>query len=790
MLRNFFKITFRNFRRNKSYVFINLIGLGLSLACCIVGYLNYKYASDFDKNHANHEKIYKIHAYKDVQNRQVQIGITPMPLGDQLKDKYPGITHTTRYASNGLVLKKELKVFNQNIGFAEDDFLDMFSMPLKYGSGEALKDPTKILLSSQTAESYFGETDPTNEIINIITSDGEQMPMIVGGVFEKIPRNSSIRFSGLTHFDNYLKISEREPADWSNFIAGTFVMTDGSYPENLLKDINSNFIQIQNESRDDFKISEYYLIGLTNLAAHVTDMPYNWLNQPPPPPAVLVPFIMAALMLLIACFNFTNTSIAISSKRLKEIGIRKVMGSNRGQLIAQFMGENLLLSFLAMILGVLIAMWLTPTYDALWGFIDIKLDLTSDLEIYGFLIGLLVITSVIAGGYPSLYISRYRPVKILRGSVSLGGTNLFSRLLLGAQYLLTIIALIASLAFTGNAAYQSNADIGFAKENILGVSVNSQSEFESYYNLVSASPDVEEVAGSSNHIGWSHYIRNAKSGEKEIETSLQIYGIDYAQIMDLEILEGRYFDPELYEYDRENSLVVNEVFVEEMGWDDPLGKVVQLNDTTRVNVIGVMKNFYQFGFFNPVMASGFRLAAKNDMNFVIIKSQLNPTDFYDKMEALWYEVAPNKPFNSQFQANTIDSVVEVNRNISKMFTFLGLLALVLSSIGLYTLVSLNIIKRVKEIGVRKVLGASLNNILVLMNKQFFWLLLIATAIGSALSYLAIDALMASIFSLYQAITYFTVLAPFIGLLLIAVALASYRIFRTAVRNPVDSLRYE
>ncbi len=790
MLFNFFKITFRNFRKNKSYVFINLLGLGLSLACCIVGYLNFKYAADFDKNHENHEQIYKVHGYKEVQNNNVQIGITPMPLGDQIKDRFTGITHTSRYASNGLVLKKELKVFNQNIGFAEEDFLEMFTLPMKYGDAAALKDQTKIILSAETAESYFGETDPTNEIVNIITSDGEQIPMIVGGVFETIPRNSSIRFSGLTHFDNYIKIEERESNDWSHFIAGTFVMTDGRYPENLLDDINSNFIQIQNEARQDFKISEYYLVGLTSLGKHVTDIPYNWLNEPPPPPAITVPFLMASLMLLIACFNFTNTSIAISSKRLKEIGIRKVMGSNRSQLIAQFMGENLILSFLAMVVGVVMAMYLTPVYDALWDFIDIKLDLTSDLEVYGFLIGLLIATSIVAGAYPSLYISRYRPVKILRGSLTLGGTNLFSRLLLGGQYLLTIIALISSLAFANNAKYQSEVDIGFSKENILGVRVNSQSEYESYYNLVSTSADVESAIGSSSHIGWWHYIRNAKSEDKEIEVSLLNLGIEYDEMMDLEILQGRYFDPELYEYDRANSLIVNEVFVKEMGWDDPIGKVVQLNDTLRVNVIGVMKNFYQFGFFEPVLPSGFRLCNKDDMNFVVVKSQLNPTDFHDKMEALWYEVAPNKPFNSQFQAESIDQVVSVNQNITKMFVFLGFLALILSSIGLYTLVSLNIIKRVKEIGVRKVLGASINQILVLMNRQFFWLLLIATIIGSVLSYLAIDALMASIFSLYQAITYFTVLAPFLGLIAIAVLIASFRIFRTAVRNPVDSLRYE
>lgn len=791
MLRNFFKITTRNFLKNKSYVLINLLGLGLSLACCIVGYLNYQYTSDFDKNHLNHEKIFKIHAYKEVQNDAVQIGITPLPLGDQIKDRYSGISNTARFASSGLVIKKELKVFNQNIGFAEPNFLEMFTLPLKYGSAMALSDPSKIILSSTVSESYFGTDDPTGETIYLITSEGEQMLMTVGGVFEKIPQNSSIRFSGLTHFDNYFKVRNKETNDWSEFIAATFVLTEnGQLPESLLDDLNQNYVAVQNQARPDFKFSEYYAVRLSELAQHVTDMPYNWLNEPPPPPAVTVPFIMAGLMLLIACFNFTNTSIAISSKRLKEIGIRKVMGGSRKQLIAQFMGENMLLSFMSILVALLIAYFLVPTYNALWDFIDIKLSLTENLEIYGFLVGLLMLTSIIAGGYPSLYISQYQPVHILRGSVSLGGTNLFSKLLLGFQFMFTIIGLIASLAFANNAQYQSTVDIGFAKENILGVRVSSQAEYNKFFNLTQGNPSVEKVVGSYNHIGWWHAIRNVRSEDVEIEASMLQLGVDYADIMDLKLLEGRYFDRDLYTYDRNNSIVVNEEMVKDMGWEKPLGKVVVLQDTIRLNVVGVMKNFHQFGFFEPVPPSVFRLCDRESMNFVVLKSSMTPNKLYEEMEASWYEVAPDKPFDASFQSEAIDALVMVNRNIMKMFLFLGFLALVLSSIGLYTLVSLNMIKRRKEIGVRKVLGATIQQILVLMNQQFFWLLLIFTAIGSGLSYFAIDALMGSIFAVYQAASVATVLVPFLTLLFVAVTIASIRIFKTATQNPVKSLRYE
>ena len=230
--------------------------------------------------------------------------------------------------------------------------------------------------------------------------------------------------------------------------------------------------------------------------------------------------------------------------------------------------------------------------------------------------------------------------------------------------------------------------------------------------------------------------------------------------------------------------------VKEMGWDEPVGQVVQIDDSTRLSVVGVVMDFYMYGFFDPVEPAAFRLSNDDEMNFVVMKSNMRSTELRELMEEKWYEVAPNTPFNSQFQDESLAGTDYVNKNIETMFRFLGLLALVLSSIGLYTLVSLNVIKRIKEIGVRKVLGASVQQIVVMMNHQFFWLLLIFSTIGALGSYFLIDMLMASIFSVYQAASYFAVLVPLFGLLMVAVTIASVRIANSAVRNPVESLRDE
>lgn len=791
MLRNFFKITFRNLSKNKSYVLINIFGLGISMACCIVAYLNSSYASTFDQNHLNHNKIFKIQTTKEVQGTQIPHGITPLALGHQIKNQYPEIERISRYTINGLVLKKEQKVLNKDLAFVDSDYFEMFTFPLLYGSYQSLHERSNIILSEEAAEVYFGKQNPVGETIYIITEEDEQLPMTVGAVLKKIPTNTSMQFDAITHFDNFLKIRDLENTDWSYFVSSTFILTrDGNTPQNFLDDINNRYIKVQNEARENLQISSYNTEILTTLGAKSQEVQYSWLYQPPPPAAILVPNMMAILMLLIACFNFTNTSIAISSKRLKEIGIRKVMGSGKRQLIAQFLGENIILAFFSLLVGILFAYFLVPAYSALWDFINLELDLIGDYEIYVFLIVMTLFTSLIAGGYPALYISSFQPVKILKGSLSIGGTNLFSRILLSLQYLFTIIALVAALAFSNNAKYQSKLDVGFQKEKIIAVRVENQSVYEKFSNIVTQMPGISEVAGSSHHIGWWTYGRVLKSPDLEVDAQMMNLGIDYAKMMDLKIVDGRYFEPELYDHDRANSIIVNEQIVNEYGWKKPIGQVLRMNDTTKLTVIGVMKDFYMQGFFDPVKPSAYRLADKDKMNFVIVKSDQPMKNIYNNLETAWYDVSPNAPFDASYQSEMLRGSEEVNKNVTIMFQFLGFLALALSSIGLYTLVSLNVLKRIKEIGVRKVLGASIKQILVQFNMQFFWLLLVAAVFGTILSYFAIDFIMSEIFAVYQAMSLMTAIIPFLFLLFMAVAIASSRIYISAIKNPVNSLRYE
>ncbi len=791
MLRNFFKTTLRSILKTRGYFAINLIGLGLSLACCIVAYLNYKYAANFDRQHVNYERIYKVQVNKQVEGHEIQFGISPLPLGNAIKEEFAELESVVRYTPSGLVIKKDIHTFDKLIAFADPGIFDMFTFPFKYGNAAAFAEPGQIILTDDASGVYFGDKNPVGEMIQVIDNDGETHSFIVGGVVEKISQNSSLQFDAILPFDEYLTNVNSNNSDWRRFIAATFIMTRGDeLPQAVVPALNDNYVQIQNQARDDWRIHNYYLQPLSTLGLVADGLRSNWLSQAPPAPAIYVPLIMAVLMLLIACFNFTNTSLAISSGRLKEIGVRKVMGGNRMQLIAQFMGENILISLLALVLALLIAMWMVPAYSALWDFIDLKLSLRDNPEILAFLAGLLFFTSVVAGAYPALYVSSFEPVSILRGKLRLGGTSILSRILLGLQYLFTAIALISSLAFVGNARYQEELDIGFKKEGVLNILIDNDEKVKTFYNEARQLPGLSDIAMTKHSIGWWTYSRVFRSGEREQEMDMMDMTIDYMDMMEIKLVDGRFFEKDLEEYDRQSSVIINEQAVRDFGWEEPIGQVVQIDDSTRLTVVGVVRDFYMWGFWQPVVPVGIRLSSDTDLNFVVASAPVgNLKNVQSDLETIWHKQIPNKPFDARLE-DEVAAATEVNTNISLMFTFLGILALILSTIGLFTLMSLNVIKRIKEIGIRKVLGAKVSSIVNLMNRPFLIVLIISATAGSAASYLAIDALLGSIFHYYRALTVTSIVIPVVVLFVVSLATSSGRVLKAAVDNPVKSLRYE
>lgn len=792
MLRNFFKITIRNLMRNKLFVLINISGLALSMACCIVAFINYKYSADFDSNHQNYKEIYKVQIRKEASGEFTPYGITPMPLVQAINAEITGITNTAKYHTDRFVLLHEDKVLNKRVAFADPEIFDMFTLPLKRGTLATFGDEKIALITETAAGVYFNDQDPIGEIISLIDGEGESHSLLIAGVLEDQPHNSSLSFDIIVNFDNYLTLNKLERNDWTRFIAASFIQVEKQKSSKDIEKLLSNYVAVQNEARPDWKVADYYLQPMETFAQTANDLYANWLSQAPDPVSYQAPLALALMMLLIAGFNYTNTAIATSGKRLKEIGIRKVIGGNRSQLMLQFMFENLLICFIAILLSVVIALYMVPAYSAMWdGMVALELNFTRDPEIFTFLFGLLIFTGLIAGAYPSIYVSRFEPVRILRGSLSLGKTSKLSKALLTLQVAFTLMTLVTSMSFIQNAKYQQSLDVGFVREDLLGVRVANGAEARQLVNFIKQNPNISDIITTPYHVTFSNYAHTLVTEDRELETLMMTFTPGYLEFMNIDLVAGRSFNPDLIESERNTAIIINEKMVEKLGWDDPIGKRISYNDTTRLTVIGVTEDFYSNGFWDPVTPLAMRVADDDNAKFVLAKVPGNKTlDTYDYLESTWLEVFPTTPFNGFYQEDRFKESQLVNRNIIIIFSFLGLLAVLLSSVGLFTLVSLNIIRRMKEIGVRKVLGAQISELVTLLNLDFSWILGVGVVLGLGFGFLVTDFLIAQVFAYHQPINWVSMVVPAVLILGILLSTSSGRIFVAARKNPVDSLRYE
>jgi putative ABC transport system permease protein len=513
-------------------------------------------------------------------------------------------------------------------------------------------------------------------------------------------------------------------------------------------------------------------------------------HQANPRAAVISPMIMAVMILLIACFNMTNTAIAISSRRLKEIGVRKVMGSMRGQLIVQFLGETTFICAIALFLGLFLGEVLLGAWNALWENMKLTSHYLDNPAFLLFMIGTLAFTAVMAGGYPAFYVSHFKPVTILKGKLKFAGTNYFTRALLGLQYSISLIAVIFAIAFYGNSVYQRDLDMGFDATGVITAYVENQGEFETYRNALLANRDILSVAGAKHSIFSSRYNNPVKYQSKQLEVDIMDVGDDYLKTMGLTLVKGRDFRRDS-ETDRKESIIVTEKFADSFGWDDAIGKEILWNDTVKLYVIGVIRDVYTQGVWREMEPMMLRYTRPDQYTHVLVSGSARALhDINDFMEMEWRKIFPNRLYNGWYISSGLTQAVSVNTNIAKMFAFMGTVAFILSVTGLFSMVSLNIIRRMKEIGVRKVLGASIMNITRIINTEFMIILVVSAMLGSGLSYFLVDILMSSIWKYYQAASAATFVVSVSLMFVFSAAAIGYKVFSTASMNPVNTLRDE
>lgn len=792
MLKNFFLITLRNMMKNKLFIFINVFGMGVAIGCCIVAYFAYEHNATFDSVHKNGNQIYRVSSLREFDNQTTKFGYAPLPLGTIVKQNFKDVDRSSRYFFSWSNFKRDDDLFQSYLRYVDPEFFEIFSFDFIMGDPGALADITSIFISDKMAVRLFGS--PGEAFGKTITQvyGAELKEVKIAGVFKEPPQNSSFSFQqAYMNFENCKDEHKGASEDNWKQEATLFLQINDPARVTVVHKQLQPYIENNNRVREDFIIKELILDHFPSMARQDRAARVNsWTRESPPPSAIIGSATMGILILLIACFNLTNTAIAISSRRLKEIGIRKVMGGVRKQLIIQFIGETTLICFFALLFGLFVAEFLTEGWNTMWEYMRVAPHYLDNPPFLAFLAGILVFTGLLAGCYPAFYISHFEPISILKGKLKFGGTNYFTRILLGLQFAISLIAIVSAIAFLQNAKYQEAFDLGFDAKGSVIAWLNSKEEFETYRNSLQGNREIVSVAGAASGIFSNRAHEPVKHESKQVEVDIIDVGDHYLKTMNLTLLEGRDFVQDS-ETDKKESIIISQKMASMFGWEKPLGKEVIWKDTVKLYVIGVVKDVYTTGLWRAMEPLMIRYIGPEKYSQIVVNTKPgHVSDINKYMETKWKEIFPNRLYNGYMMVENTDEVDDVNKNIVAMYTFLGVIALMLSTTGLFTLVSLNIIRRTKEIGVRKVLGASISNITRIINTEFFIILIIASLAGSLLSYFAVDLLMDSIWDYYLSTTTLTFVISISIMFIVSAAVIGYKVFTAASMNPVNTLRDE
>jgi putative ABC transport system permease protein len=790
MLKNYIRIALRSYGKNYLYTLINIVGMAVGLSGVILTFLLYDYENGFDKNHQNTSNIFRVNSNRLIEGESQKWGVVPSALGPIAASEHQAIEDYTRFGyTNAFLVQHEDIIHREQITFADPNLFDLFSFKLVAGQKEVFKDKSKAIISEQFARKYFGDKDPLGKQLTIRRNNEIIKQFVIGAVAEKIPMNSSFQFDIITQYENLLDCYAQKEFDWHTDIRPVlYLKLNKATDADEVKEVLQKYSSINNEIKEAWKINDFYLVPFKEQKDEARFVHSFTTRSGLPISALYGSFIMNGLILLIACFNFTNTSLAYANTRLKEIGIRRTFGGIRWQIIKQFFTENFVLCFIALFLSIELANTWVGWMNKQWP-IELDTFYFDSWNISINLIILLFLVSFIAGSYPAFYISRFHPTEILKGKLKLKGNNYFTRLLLVWQFGFSIMAIFSGIVLTQNARFQKTLDWGFDKENTLVIPLQSDGNFTTLKDELSNIKSIQSIAGTVQNLGYGSINTTIEIDGEIHNTDLLLVGDNYLTTIGCKIIEGRNFLINS-KNDAAESLIVNEDFVKTFDIKDPLKQAVLLDKKT-FHIVGVLKDFMPYGLFDPIKPSIIRVVPENDYQHLVIQSKQEALpDIFAASQASWKQLFPNQPFEGFYMEEVASEALHTNNGILVQFGILGIFALFLSITGLYSIVSLSVNKRIKEIGIRKVLGASIQSVMKLMNYEFGIILIIAIILGCVGGYYFMNKFLSDIFDYYEDIGPLSFIASALIILIPTVLTSGLKIYHIARRNPTESLRYE
>jgi putative ABC transport system permease protein len=624
----------------------------------------------------------------------------------------------------------------------------------------------------------------------IFNADSDQkIPLTVGAIVKDIPMNSSLRFHFITNLDNQIDGKEKvNYNDWKYMADAVFLKLKDP---NSLKSIQTGlqaYVAPQNTAKPDWKILGYTLEPLLEIAKNSQNLRWNNLWRGLPSAAVWGNLTMAILLLLTASLNFANMTIAACNRRLREMGVRKVMGGTRGQLMLQLLGESFVVVVLAMGLGMALAYPICDWYNSTWQFTDLKLDY-SEPTMMLYIAGVAFFTTLLAGSYPAFYVAGFQPSKIFRGGVLFGNRQFFSQIMMGLQLAISIVTVVVGLSFSRNAAYSRTADVGFAYENILQAWLPQPSDYQKFENAIRNLNGVEKTGGSLHLPGFGYNNLDFQWEGKASDCVIFEVGNNFTELMGMTLLEGKWPTP-AGDTIGSNEIVVNQTFVREIAGNRPvIGESIVFNNQSH-RISGVMRDFMTNSAFNPVSPTALHPTAIKNYQRCLIKttSVAQQPQIMASIEKEWKIMFPYTPFNVGYQNEMIRPAIEVSDNIANSTAIFAGVAILLSITGLFSIISLNVLRRMKEVAIRRVMGASAIHVTWILNKSYCWVFVFSILIGCAGGWFFSKLLMDSIFKINFGVHGNTLIFSALGLLLVAGLTIALKIWQTMRINPAEVLR--
>ncbi len=811
MWSNYLKIALRTLRKQKLYGFINISGLALGIACCLLLLLFVTDEVTFDRMHTEGDRIFRVSRISlepdgtPVPDRNATPYL-PIPVGPALVDAFPEVEEYVRFKRSRLLVRQGEQTAEEPVLFADPALFDVFTFEIHPTETNPLTRRDGVVLSEATARRYFGNADPIGQPFEL-RFEGAFEPFVVAGVVD-VPSNSTVQFDVLVPFDRQFDafpgtrgaidrfnisghltyVQLREDADIASVEAKLPAFIETHYGE------STNRMRERGSWTGEGQPLTYYFQPLP--AIHLEPNVYRGLTPPSNPLYAKILAAIALAVLLIACINFMTLAVGRSARRSKEVGVRKTMGAKRGQLLGQFWGEALLMSSLALVLGLALAALFLPTFNTLTGK-ALSFDIVPVPVVVAVLLGLVVLTGLVAGSYPALLLSRLKPVDSLKDRVRLGGSHGFARSLVVVQFALSIFLLTGTFVLSAQLRYIQDRDLGYDREHVAVVpleEVGYGDALARFRTALAGNTAITNLTGTSISFGRGTSSYGFQHEGEDME--IVVYGVeaDFVETMEMNLLAGRDFDPRLAS-DSTDAVIINEALARALGLAEPVGERLpdgfQWGDEIQApQIVGMVRDFNFRSLHEAVEPALLMLYAPEDIEVALARLAPGRTrDGLDALEAAWAEVAPGLPFDAKFMDDDLAAFYENEARWAQIVQWATLFALAVACLGLFGLASLTVAQRTKEIGVRKVLGASAGSIAVLLAKGFAVLVGVAVLIASPLAYLASERWL-------DAFAYRINLGPSLFLLagglalVVALATVGVQALRAATADPVKALRYE